>query len=114
MKFLYLHGRQKAFLLLFLSLFASCRRFCTDLQKFFCVYFIIYYAGWCDQDQAAVTGHTGKSFRQGYFNMKVLMCEYDIPYALEKIVIADLYALMTCLLRSRGKLKPLYLHYRSV
>ena len=37
---------------------------------FFCVYFIICYAGRCDQDEAA--GHTGKSFRRGYFNCEIL------------------------------------------
>ena len=70
--FLCLHVRQKALLLLFFfSLFASSRRFWTDLQKFSCVYFVICYAGRCDQDQAAVTGHTGKCFRQGYFNCEI-------------------------------------------
>ena len=72
MKFLRLHVRQKALLLLFFSLFLLPVVVFGRIRKsFFCVYFIICYAERCDQDQASGTEHTGKSFRQGYFNCEI-------------------------------------------
>ena len=41
--------------------------------------------------------------------VKFRTCEYDIPCALEKTVIADLSALVTWSSRSCGKLKPFHL-----
>ena len=73
MKFLRLHVRQKALLLLFFTLFLlPVAVFGRTYKSFFCVYFIISYAGRCDQDQGAVNGHTGKCFHKGYFNCEIL------------------------------------------
>ena len=63
--FLHLRLTQKALQLpfLFFSIFPSCH--------WFCVYFIIRYAGRCDQDQTAATARTGKCFRQNYCNCEI-------------------------------------------
>lgn len=53
----------------FFSSFCFLSPFLDGPTIFFCVYFIICYAGRCDEDQTA--GHTGKSFRRGYFNCEI-------------------------------------------
>ena len=77
-----------------LSLFASCRRFWTDLQKFFCVYFIICYAGRC-RIRLLSLDTQANVFVKATLIVKFCMCEYDIPYALEKMIMAGLSVLIT-------------------
>ena len=58
-----------AYLFLFLFLFPVAV-FGRTYKSFFCVYFIIYFTGRCDQDQAFVSGHTGKCFCHDYYNFE--------------------------------------------
>ena len=45
-----------AFFLFFFLFFLSVAVFWTDQEKFFCVYFIICYAGRCEQDMTTLHG----------------------------------------------------------
>ena len=71
--FLRLHVRQNALLLpFFFSLFAPYRRLGRTYKSFFaCISSFAMQDGITYQNQAAVTGHTSKYFRQGYANCEI-------------------------------------------
>lgn len=86
----------------FFPLFASCRRFWTDLQFFFA-----YISSFVTQDvvtKIRLLATQAKVFVEATLIVKFRTCECDIPCGLEKIVMTDLSALITHLPRSRGKL----------
>ena len=91
MKFLRLHVRQKAFSL---SLFASCHRFWTDLQKNFFSYFINCLHGGVARIKLLSLDTQAKVFIKATLIVKFRMCEYDMPCALEKTAMAYLSTLI--------------------
>ena len=93
MKFLRLHVRQKAFSLS-LSLFASCHRFWTDLQKNFFAYFINCLHDGVGRIKLLSLDTQANVFIKATLIVKFRMCEYDMPCALEKIAMADLSTLI--------------------